>query len=75
MRTADEPAERAQKESAGACGGSKLFTDESVFGVITHRAAAFSSLSLPVLCVCVCERERERERERVCVCVYIGFND
>lgn len=49
MSAVDEPSERAQKESAGACGRSKLLADESVFGVITHRAAAFS------VCECVCE--------------------
>ena len=56
MNAVDEPSERAQKKSAGACGGSKLLADESVFGVITQRAAAFSvSVSVCVsICVCMC---------------------
>lgn len=56
MNAVDEPSERAQKKSAGACGGSKLLADESVFRVITHRAAAFS-LCVRV-CVCMCLRSQ-----------------
>lgn len=55
MSAVDEPSERAQKESAGACGGSKLLTDESVFGVITHththRVTVLSPRAYTHVCV------------------------
>ncbi len=65
MSAVDELSERVQKKSAGACGGSKLLADESVFGVITQRAAVFSVWVSEWVCVCVCARAR------VCVCVCV----
>lgn len=52
MNVVDEPSERAQKKSSGACGGSKLSLMKVCFG-LSHRKSVHVRM---YVCVCTCAR-------------------